>query len=202
MKLSATHAFNCIVLVVKFGLTSCEGILPALFLDKINTWKVDKESVIINKHQIKAAYFKQEYISQCAYENVAWIDEGTVKLYHFTERPRSCRYTKFFGEELKIYCSYREMMIVAMLAMASPSTRNRLFVTLLTKVQVAFCIVEFCDLWLYAPWNWINPIPFHNTPLQSLYTSINCNGPCNRHFQYIISAYFSTINCCLWLQCY
>ena len=30
MKLSATHAFNCIVLMVKFGLTSCEDIPPAL----------------------------------------------------------------------------------------------------------------------------------------------------------------------------
>ena len=29
MKLSATHAFNCIVLMVKFGRTSCEDILPA-----------------------------------------------------------------------------------------------------------------------------------------------------------------------------
>ena len=30
MKLSATHAFNCIVLSVKFGWTSCEEIPPAL----------------------------------------------------------------------------------------------------------------------------------------------------------------------------
>ena len=30
MKLSATHAFNCIVLMVKFGWTSCEDIPPAL----------------------------------------------------------------------------------------------------------------------------------------------------------------------------
>ena len=30
MKLSATHAFNCVVLRVKFGLTSCEDIPPAL----------------------------------------------------------------------------------------------------------------------------------------------------------------------------
>ena len=30
MKLSATHAFNCIVLRVKFGRTSCEDIPPAL----------------------------------------------------------------------------------------------------------------------------------------------------------------------------
>ena len=30
MKLSATYAFNCIVLMVKFGLTSCEDIPPAL----------------------------------------------------------------------------------------------------------------------------------------------------------------------------
>ena len=29
MKLSATHAFNCIVLMVKFGWTSCENIPPA-----------------------------------------------------------------------------------------------------------------------------------------------------------------------------
>ena len=78
--------------------------------------------MLINKHQIKAAYFKQEYISQCAYENVAKIDEGTVNLYHFTECLGSCSDSKFFGEELKIYCSYREMMMVAMLVMASPST--------------------------------------------------------------------------------
>ena len=31
MKLSATHAFNCIVLMVKFGRTSCEDIPLALF---------------------------------------------------------------------------------------------------------------------------------------------------------------------------
>ena len=31
MKLLATHAFNCIVLMVKFGRTSCEDIPPALF---------------------------------------------------------------------------------------------------------------------------------------------------------------------------
>ena len=30
MKLSATHAFNCIVLMVKFGRISCEDIPPAL----------------------------------------------------------------------------------------------------------------------------------------------------------------------------
>ena len=30
MKLSATHAFNSIVLMVKFGRTSCEDIPPAL----------------------------------------------------------------------------------------------------------------------------------------------------------------------------
>ena len=30
MKLSATHAFNCIVLMVKFGQISCEDIPPAL----------------------------------------------------------------------------------------------------------------------------------------------------------------------------
>ena len=30
MKLSTTHAFNCIVLMVKFGQTSCEDIPPAL----------------------------------------------------------------------------------------------------------------------------------------------------------------------------
>ena len=30
MKLSATHTFNCIVLLVKFGWTSCEDIPPAL----------------------------------------------------------------------------------------------------------------------------------------------------------------------------
>ena len=30
MKLSDTHAFNCIDLMVKFGQTSCEDILPAL----------------------------------------------------------------------------------------------------------------------------------------------------------------------------
>ena len=30
MKLSATHAFNCIVIRVKFGLTNFEDILPAL----------------------------------------------------------------------------------------------------------------------------------------------------------------------------
>ena len=30
MKLSATHAFNCIVLMVKFGWTNCEDIPPAL----------------------------------------------------------------------------------------------------------------------------------------------------------------------------
>ena len=30
MKLLATRAFNCIVLMIKFGLTSCEDILPAL----------------------------------------------------------------------------------------------------------------------------------------------------------------------------
>ena len=33
MKLSATHAFNCIVLMVKFGWTSCEDIPPALCVD-------------------------------------------------------------------------------------------------------------------------------------------------------------------------
>ena len=32
MKLSATQAFNCIVLRAKFGLTSCEDIPPALFI--------------------------------------------------------------------------------------------------------------------------------------------------------------------------
>ena len=31
MKLSATHAFNCIDLMVKFGQTSCEDIPPALY---------------------------------------------------------------------------------------------------------------------------------------------------------------------------
>ena len=30
MKLSATHEFNCIVLMVKLGRTSCEDIPPAL----------------------------------------------------------------------------------------------------------------------------------------------------------------------------
>ena len=30
MKLSATHTFNCIDLMVKFGCTSCEDIPPAL----------------------------------------------------------------------------------------------------------------------------------------------------------------------------
>ena len=30
IKLSATHAFNCIVLMVKFGRTTCEDIPPAL----------------------------------------------------------------------------------------------------------------------------------------------------------------------------
>ena len=32
MELSAAHVFNCIVLMAKFGLTSCEDIPPALFL--------------------------------------------------------------------------------------------------------------------------------------------------------------------------
>ena len=31
MKLSATHTFICIVLIVKFGWTSCEDILPVLY---------------------------------------------------------------------------------------------------------------------------------------------------------------------------
>ena len=31
MKLLATHTFNCIVLMVKFGRTSCEDIPPALY---------------------------------------------------------------------------------------------------------------------------------------------------------------------------
>ena len=31
MKLSATHAFNCVVLRVKFGQTSYEDIPPALY---------------------------------------------------------------------------------------------------------------------------------------------------------------------------
>ena len=34
MKLSATQAFNCIVLRVKFGLTSCEEIPLALNINK------------------------------------------------------------------------------------------------------------------------------------------------------------------------
>ena len=32
MKLSSTHAFNCIVIRVKFGQTSCEDILPVMFI--------------------------------------------------------------------------------------------------------------------------------------------------------------------------
>ena len=35
MMLLATHAFNCIVLMVKFGLTSCEDIPPALYKYKV-----------------------------------------------------------------------------------------------------------------------------------------------------------------------
>ena len=31
MKLPATYAFNCVVLMVKFGWTSCEDIPPALY---------------------------------------------------------------------------------------------------------------------------------------------------------------------------
>ena len=32
MKLSATHVFNCIVLMLQFGQTSCEDIPPALLI--------------------------------------------------------------------------------------------------------------------------------------------------------------------------
>ena len=45
-------------------------------------------------------------------------------------------------------------------------------------------------------------IPFHNTPLWLLCTSINYNGPHNKHLQFLISAYLSNIKCPLWLQCY
>ena len=43
MRLSATHAFNCIVLRVKFGLTSFEDIPPALTYIQINNTHVYKQ---------------------------------------------------------------------------------------------------------------------------------------------------------------
>ena len=42
MKLSATHAFNCIVLVVKFARTSCKDILLAL----LYTAKISMHTVV------------------------------------------------------------------------------------------------------------------------------------------------------------
>ena len=44
MKLSATHAFNCIVLVIKFSRTSCEDIPPALYIGVLGTVHLRKVS--------------------------------------------------------------------------------------------------------------------------------------------------------------
>ena len=49
MKLSATHAFNCIVLMIKFGRTSCEDIPLALVCDyKLSLYNI--VTVTANKH--------------------------------------------------------------------------------------------------------------------------------------------------------
>ena len=45
MKLLATHAFNCIVLTVKFGRTSCEDIPPALSI-YLNLQKIKLSEIV------------------------------------------------------------------------------------------------------------------------------------------------------------
>ena len=55
IKLSATHAFNCIVLMVMFGRTSCKDIPPVLQCGRLNSKEIDLFSVrcVINKAPIE-----------------------------------------------------------------------------------------------------------------------------------------------------
>ena len=59
MKLSATHAFNCIVLRVKFGLTSCEDIPPALIC-KLGQGLFD----LVLPHNVEVCWWKSLTNSQ------------------------------------------------------------------------------------------------------------------------------------------
>ena len=58
MKLLATHAFNCIVLMIKFGLTSCEDIPPALFMVSIT---VEMSKCITSKIKSQKILFKEKF---------------------------------------------------------------------------------------------------------------------------------------------
>ena len=76
------------------------------------------------------------------------------------------------------------------------------FLSLLTKAQTIFFTVELfyslCLAWFFE----MGSISFHNTLLGFLCKSIDCNGPRNRHLQYNIRAYLSSMECLYCLQCY
>ena len=71
MKLSATHAFNCMVLMVKFGWTSCEDIPPALLSNK-----TERLSYCT---RVGVAYVNI-CISKCLKEKLGWAIDKWLRL--------------------------------------------------------------------------------------------------------------------------
>ena len=75
MKLLATHAFNCIVLMIKFGRTSCEDIPPALLNIMIMYIKLYKLSWIRN-------YQNPQKFNEQTYSIEQIVTDNTIKHRH------------------------------------------------------------------------------------------------------------------------
>ena len=56
MKLSATHTFNCIVLMVKFGRTSCEDIPLALLGTSVPNDMVQLKGNVVSVQSLHMCY--------------------------------------------------------------------------------------------------------------------------------------------------
>ena len=101
-----------------------------LFADKINTWQVGKftKKALINKHLVKAAYFKLMCLWRCSQNR--WR-HCKIVLFWLKALDLWCSWTiqqcasKFFWGRVKMY-SYKEIGMAAILVVASPSTENQL----------------------------------------------------------------------------
>ena len=62
MKLSATHTFNCIVLMVKFGWTSCEDIPPALNMDREALFRRRREREMPEEKEVRFNISKERVL--------------------------------------------------------------------------------------------------------------------------------------------
>ena len=163
--------------------------------------------MLTNKHGVKAAYFKLiclwRYSQICEDTVNCIICINTLVLWHPWTMQWYASISKFFGGELK----YKDLLYLQRNRNGSHTSYGQPFnwkstsLSFLTKLlsHLLYCqvILQSMSACSFET----GSIPFHNTLLRLLCTSIDCNRPSNRHLQYIKSTYLLKINCPLWLQC-